>query len=183
MLHVINTMEFWVEKCMAEVIAKSDVCTCDKCLKDIYALTLNRLKPNYIISTKGINSKELDSKFEIVKDTIIDQIKISIDKIKNNPSHNKDHIESVANCAEIYVEEYVPKIIEESDMCKCDECINEVYKFLEIIYVFLTIFLYLLKCPQSLILSALRAFCFCGKPHISRSIFLYFRYQTWLKSW
>ena len=54
---------------------------------------------------------------------------------------------------------------------------------LEIIYVFLTIFLYLLKCPQSLILSALRAFFFCGKPHISRSIFLYFLYQTWLKSW
>lgn len=55
--------------------------------------------------------------------------------------------------------------------------------FTKIIYVFLTIFLYLLKCPQSLILSALRAFCFCGKPHISRSIFLYFRYQAWLKSW
>ena len=60
---------------------------------------------------------------------------------------------------------------------------NNFYKLLEIIYVFLTIFLYLLKCPQSLILSALRAFCFCGKPHISRSIFLYFRYQAWLKSW
>ena len=58
-----------------------------------------------------------------------------------------------------------------------------IQKFIEIIYVFLTIFLYLLKCPQSLILSALRAFCFCGKPHISRSIFLYFRYQSWLKSW
>ena len=56
-------------------------------------------------------------------------------------------------------------------------------KLVKIIYVFLTIFLYLLKCPQSLILSALRAFCFCGKPHISRSIFLYFLYQTWLKSW
>ena len=53
----------------------------------------------------------------------------------------------------------------------------------EIIYVFLTIFLYLPKCPQSLILSALRAFCFCGKAHIPRSIFLYFRYQSWLKSW
>ena len=62
----------------------------------------------------------------------------------------------------------------------CIEISKELYK---IIYVFLTIFLYLLKCPQSLILSALRAFCFCGKPHISRSIFLYFRYQTWLKSW
>ena len=29
---------------------------------------------------------------------------------------------------------------------------NNFYKLLEIIYVFLTIFLYLLKCPQSLIL-------------------------------
>lgn len=57
------------------------------------------------------------------------------------------------------------------------------FNFTEIIYVFLTIFLYLLKCPQSLILSALRVFCFCGKPHISRLIFLYFLYQTWLKSW
>ena len=56
-------------------------------------------------------------------------------------------------------------------------------KFIEIIYVFLTIFLYLPKCPQSLILSALRAFCFCGKPRISRSIFLYFPCQSWLKSW
>ena len=60
---------------------------------------------------------------------------------------------------------------------------QEYENFIEIIYAFLTIFLYLLKCPQSLILSALRAFCFCGKPHISRSIFLYFRYQAWLKSW
>ena len=50
--------------------------------------------------------------------------------------------------------------------------LKEKYDLEEIIYVFLTIFLYLLKCPQSLILSALRAFCFCGKPHISRSIFL-----------
>ena len=61
--------------------------------------------------------------------------------------------------------------------------LKEIKQLDKIIYVFLTIFLYLLKCPQSLILSALRAFCFCGKPHISRSIFLYFRYQSWLKSW
>lgn len=54
---------------------------------------------------------------------------------------------------------------------------------IKIIYVFLTIFLYLLKCPQSLILSALRVFCLCGKPHISRLIFLYFPCQSWLKSW
>ena len=56
--------------------------------------------------------------------------------------------------------------------------------FINKLYMSLTIFLYLLKCLQSLILSALRAFFFfCGKPHISRSIFLYFRYQARLKSW
>ena len=64
-----------------------------------------------------------------------------------------------------------------------DTSMEKIKEFIEIIYVFLTIFLYLLKCPQSLILSALRAFFFYGKPHISRSIFLYFRYQAWLKSW
>ena len=66
----------------------------------------------------------------------------------------------------------------------CRELLKYLFKiYIKIIYVFLTIFLYLLKCPQSLILSALRAFCFCGKAHIPRSIFLYFRYQSWLKSW
>ncbi len=63
------------------------------------------------------------------------------------------------------------------------EITKKASELFEIIYVFLTIFLYLLKCPQSLILSALRAFCFCGKPHISRLIFLYFLCQSWLKSW
>ena len=74
-------------------------------------------------------------------------------------------------------------IINELRFCKSEYEELCVYYLMEIIYVFLTIFLYLLKCPQSLILSALRVFCFCGKPHISRLIFLYFLYQTWLKSW
>ena len=69
------------------------------------------------------------------------------------------------------------------DLDTDESSILEHKNYAEIIYVFLTIFLYLLKCPQSLILSALRAFCFCGKPRISRSIFLYFPCQSWLKSW
>lgn len=94
-------------------------------------------------------------------------------------------------------------VIYSKELCELEKCKEKFYDYygetgilkmrklaskqiknsFQIIYVFLTIFLYLLKCPQSLILSALRAFCFCGKPHISRSIFLYFRYQAWLKSW
>lgn len=79
-----------------------------------------------------------------------------------------------------FTKSYIDKVDKEQLAKKLADFMNELY---EIIYVFLTIFLYLPKCPQSLILSALRAFCFCGKPHISRSIFLYFPCQSWLKSW
>ena len=86
------------------------------------------------------------------------------------------------------IQKYADRVYQQNlismDKKKQTEVMEKVHNhFIKIIYVFLTIFLYLLKCPQSLILSALRAFCFCGKPHISRSIFLYFLYQTWLKSW
>ena len=95
---------------------------------------------------------------------------------------------SPANISNYIEKKYIDiahKIIRDVEVCYYLDPFDEdfITKLYEIIYVFLTIFLYLLKCPQSLILSALRAFCFCGKPHISRSIFLYFRYQTWLKSW
>ena len=107
--------------------------------------------------------------------------------------HNGELAGSIShrpNLMPIYsiLEENGDTIIENSDSVVAEidmdeEIVEKVVYLCQIIYVFLTIFLYLLKCPQSLILSALRAFCFCGKPHISRSIFLYFRYQAWLKSW
>ena len=107
--------------------------------------------------------------------------------------HNGELAGSIShrpNLMPIYsiLEENGDAIIENSDSVVAEidmdeEIVEKVVYLCQIIYIFLTIFLYLLKCPQSLILSALRAFCFCGKPHISRSIFLYFRYQAWLKSW
>ena len=49
----------------------------------------------------------------------------------------------------------------------------------KIIYHFFLIFLYLIKCPQSLILSALRAFLLSVHVRISGYIFLCFPSQTW----
>ena len=101
-----------------------------------------------------------------------------IDKIITDLTFIRTHTESLSK---LKLEE--DEILVDSIMFRLIQVAENSEKLTEIIYVFLTIFLYLLKCPQSLILSALRAFCFCGKPHISRSIFLYFRYQAWLKSW
>ncbi|MFR5465268.1 MAG: hypothetical protein ACLTHR_06110 [Agathobacter rectalis] len=96
-----------------------------------------------------------------------------------------DHLVSKDDVLDIFIDEDLDELQrgEAEHSLKYDKLSSVIGNYYEIIYVFLTIFLYLLKCPQSLILSALRAFCFCGKPHISRSIFLYFRYQAWLKSW
>ena len=52
-------------------------------------------------------------------------------------------------------------------------------EFNQIIYHFFLIFLYLIKCPQSLILSALRAFLLSVHVRISGYIFLCFPSQTW----
>ena len=119
---------------------------------------------------KGYTQEILAEKLNVVRQTVSKWEKgLSLPDV--------DMLSKIANVLETDV-----NILLDGQITTTDQ--SEIVKQLaKIIYVFLTIFLYLLKCPQSLILSALRAFCFCGKPHISRSIFLYFRYQSWLKSW
>ena len=125
-------------------------------------------EPNYW--SKGIGTRYIKLIFEFLKKER-NANAVILDPHKNNPRAIRAYQKSGF------------RIIEDLPEHELHEGKKEDCYLMEIIYVFLTIFLYLLKCPQSLILSALRAFCFCGKPHISRSIFLYFRYQAWLKSW
>ena len=119
---------------------------------------------------KGYTQEILAEKLNVVRQTVSKWEKgLSLPDV--------DMLSKIANVLETDV-----NILLDGQITTTDQ--SEIVKQLaKIIYVFLTIFLYLLKCPQSLILSALRAFCLCGKPHISRLIFLYFPCQSWLKSW
>ena len=114
----------------------------------------------------GKASTGLPKGYRIINDVKTEDVDSGVSTFEFDLKYKEDTLSEARNM--VYPGNYVMRSYDDLD---------------EIIYVFLTIFLYLLKCPQSLILSALRAFCFCGKPHISRSIFLYFRYQAWLKSW
>lgn len=40
---------------------RKDICTCDKCKMDIAAITLNNLKPKYVVSEKGRIYGKLDT--------------------------------------------------------------------------------------------------------------------------
>lgn len=65
-----------------------DMCKCQKCLDDIKALTLNNLKPLYIVSPKGesyakLNELELQFKINIMK-AIVTSIEIVTQNVRHD---------------------------------------------------------------------------------------------------
>ena len=66
MENVVNYMEIWVEQFMDDILKdRPEVCTCEKCRQDIFALSLNNLQPFYVTTTKG----EILAKYN-VQDTL-----------------------------------------------------------------------------------------------------------------
>ena len=127
MLHVINNMEIWVEKCLNEALLDMNMCKCEKCLKDVYALTLNKLKPRYIIADKGIESSKADSEFEKEKEKIIDCIRKCALIVAKNPKHDIDENENVMNFEELVVENYMKEILKDNEIINKDEYLREIY--------------------------------------------------------
>ncbi|QXM05591.1 late competence development ComFB family protein [Crassaminicella indica] len=84
-----NFMEDIVNHLLPSVLEKYDhICTCDKCIKDIKALTLNNLPPLYVVSEKGkafAKSNELDRQFQI---NVIQKIVAAIELVQKNVRHN-----------------------------------------------------------------------------------------------
>lgn len=46
---LVNLMEGFVESRIDEAMKKFNCCTCEKCRKDVLAITLNKLQPYYVI--------------------------------------------------------------------------------------------------------------------------------------
>ena len=128
-MHVINIMEIWVERCLTDVVNDIEMCKCEKCLKDIYALSLNKLPPRYIISDKGIEENEADLDFCKVKPEIIQCIRKCADIVRKNPKHDKDEdeIDSIVNYAEYFVEDYLKNIMKSAYINQNDEYLRKVY--------------------------------------------------------
>lgn len=83
-----NYMEDVVDHILPSILkAFSNICTCDRCLQDIKAITLNNLKPRYIVTEKGAiytRLKEMEVQFETdVMKAIIDAIAI----VSKSPRH------------------------------------------------------------------------------------------------
>jgi competence protein ComFB len=59
-----NLMEDIVLKFLDEMLAdRKDICKCDQCKSDIMCYTLNKIKPMYVISARGIIHTENENRF------------------------------------------------------------------------------------------------------------------------
>lgn len=83
-----NYMEDVVFHLMIDIVKDmEDVCKCEKCMCDIAALSLNRLKPQYVVTEKGqAYSKVLEmyTQFQVDVTTAIME---SIQHVSQNPRH------------------------------------------------------------------------------------------------
>ncbi|MBA1336995.1 MAG: hypothetical protein HPY66_3431 [Firmicutes bacterium] len=83
-----NYMEDVVFHLLLDILKDmDDVCKCEKCVHDIAALSLNRLKPQYVVTEKGeAYSKVLEmyTQFQVDVTTVILE---SIEQVSRNPRH------------------------------------------------------------------------------------------------
>lgn len=82
-------MEEAVDHLLPIVLKDYDnICKCEKCIEDIKAMTLNRMKPLYSVTDKGSMYLKLGEELEIqFKTDIMMQIVKCIEIVSKNPKH------------------------------------------------------------------------------------------------
>ncbi|MCF6464237.1 late competence development ComFB family protein [Clostridium sp. Cult1] len=66
---------------------RKDICTCDKCKMDIAAITLNNLKPKYVVTEKGKLYGKIDTiDYQFDADLVREIVK-AIEIVGDNPHH------------------------------------------------------------------------------------------------
>jgi competence protein ComFB len=88
-VQVKNYMEEVVRYLLDETLKDINMCQCNKCKMDIYAMALNELPPKYIVTKKG----ELYSKINILKQQfevdVISAITRAAILVKRSPRHDE----------------------------------------------------------------------------------------------
>ena len=83
-----NYMEIVVDDTLKEMLKTKDLkCDCDRCILDIKAMTLNNLKPTYIVSDKGILYTKLNEFNSQFRTDVIRELMKAIEVVEENPNH------------------------------------------------------------------------------------------------
>ena len=89
-MHLHNIMEDEILNIINEILSnRKDICTCDRCKLDIAALTLNKLKPIYVVTGKGelyAKTDMMNNQFDV---DIIKEVTKSVEIVNTNPHHGE----------------------------------------------------------------------------------------------
>lgn len=102
-----NTMEDLVIRFLEEILKdKEDVCKCDYCKTDMAAYALNRIKPMYVVSSRGVihtenfKRKKIQEEIDIYA-VVIEAVNV-VSKLKRHEvDHNINNINE-SNCYEVF---------------------------------------------------------------------------------
>jgi competence protein ComFB len=83
-----NYMEDVVAEELEVLLAERDnICKCQKCKYDMMVMTLNRLPPQYVITSKGRLYTKLTEQEAQFKADVVKELTKSITKVSRNPQH------------------------------------------------------------------------------------------------
>ncbi|QOX63932.1 competence protein ComFB [Anoxybacterium hadale] len=86
---LINLAEVLVKEKIGLVMEKMKVCTCQTCVSDITALTLNSLPAKYVTADKGKQSIQLDTYKKQYETDILAALTKACVRVKASPRHMK----------------------------------------------------------------------------------------------
>lgn len=82
-----NYMEHFVVNLMPDVIQNIDMCDCEHCKMDVMAITLNNVKPKYIVTDKGELYAKLSSLQSQFQADVVTEITKACVTVASNPRH------------------------------------------------------------------------------------------------
>lgn len=85
-----NLMEDEVSQVIDKVLKEIDsICKCDVCILDIAAISLNNLKPNYVVTEQGYVFAKANNLNQQFNTDVVATVTKAIDIVGKNPRHKK----------------------------------------------------------------------------------------------
>lgn len=107
MVEIRNIMEDSVKVLVEELFDREDrekrlgYCTCDQCKLDVACYVLNRVKPEYIVSSRGLAYSEKEGLDKVQRQAdLVSLVKEGWAKVSHSPRPSSDHLASKPQDAE-----------------------------------------------------------------------------------
>lgn len=87
-MHCRNAMEDVVQQILQELLPRwRDVCACERCRLDMFAVAMNQLPARYVVSDDGHAHAQLDATHPQLSAQILTALNQAKETVRSKPSH------------------------------------------------------------------------------------------------